>query len=111
MQAQNLNNSLANIENLTSEKEIIEHAFTTDRKLRRAQVIVDWLEYNARKGKIGTSQGDRCFILRPNLHQSLNFPPRVFFKHLRTYINVCIYSQIYDYPTMLEFVSNKETKN
>ena len=51
MQAQNLNNSLANIENLTSEKEIIEHAFTTDRKLRRAQVIVDWLEYNARKGK------------------------------------------------------------
>ena len=24
--------------------------------------------------KIGTSQGDRCFILRPKLHQSLDFP-------------------------------------
>ena len=41
---------LANLGNSTSEKEIIEHAFTTDRNLRRAQVIVDWLEYNARKG-------------------------------------------------------------
>ena len=41
---------IANLGNSTSEKEIIEHAFTTDRKLRRAQVIVDWLEYNARKG-------------------------------------------------------------
>ena len=41
---------IANMGNSTSEKEIIEHAFTTDRKLRRAQVIVDWLEYNARKG-------------------------------------------------------------
>ena len=50
MQAQNMNNSTVNMDNLTSEKEIIEHAFITDRKLRRAQVIVDWLEYNARKG-------------------------------------------------------------
>ena len=34
---------------LASEKEIVEHAFTTDKKLRRAQVIADWLEFNARK--------------------------------------------------------------
>ena len=49
MQAQNTNDSIANMDNSTSEKEIIEHAFTADRKLRRAQVIVDWLEYNDRK--------------------------------------------------------------
>ena len=49
MQAQNTNDSIANTDNSTSEKEIIEHAFTADRKLRRAQVIVDWLEYNDRK--------------------------------------------------------------
>lgn len=52
MQLQKMNNSsniLANA--LASEKEIIENAFESDRKLRRAQVIVDWLEYNARKGK------------------------------------------------------------
>ena len=34
---------------LASEKEIVEHAFITDKKLRRAQVIADWLEFNARK--------------------------------------------------------------
>ena len=50
MQAQNTNDSIANMKNSTVEREIIEHAFTADRKFRRAQVIVDWLEYNARKG-------------------------------------------------------------
>ena len=49
MQAQNTNDSIANMKNSTVEREIIEHAFTADRKFRRAQVIVDWLEYNARK--------------------------------------------------------------
>ncbi len=50
MQAQNLNTSNVLLDNaLASEKEIIEHAFTTDRKLRRVQVVVDWLEYNSRK--------------------------------------------------------------
>ena len=34
---------------LASEKEIVEHAFITDKKLRRAQLIADWLEFNARK--------------------------------------------------------------
>jgi nuclear pore complex protein Nup107 len=50
MQGESLDNSnsLANMI-MSSEKEIIENAFTTDQKLRRAQVIVDWLEYNTRK--------------------------------------------------------------
>ena len=34
--------------------------------------------------KIEISQADRNFILRPNLHQSLNFPLRDFFKYVRT---------------------------
>ena len=53
MQNQKLNNSQGlalDSSALASEKEIIENAFESDRKLRRAQVIVDWLEYNARKG-------------------------------------------------------------
>ena len=34
--------------------------------------------------KIELLQGSRFFILRINLHQSLNFPLRDFFKYLRT---------------------------
>jgi len=47
-QNQNLGQDLLNTA-LVSEKEVIQHAFVTDKKLRRAQVIVDWLEHNARK--------------------------------------------------------------
>lgn len=43
------NTTTAPFSSISSEKEIIEHAFITDKQLRRAQVIVDWLEYNARK--------------------------------------------------------------
>ena len=49
MQAQTLNETEEPLTLNNSEKEIIEHAFKADQKLRRAQVIVDWLEYNAKK--------------------------------------------------------------
>ena len=51
-----------------------EHRHTAQCSYRQSHALL------VKYPKIGTSQGDRCFILRFNLHQSLNFPLRDFFK-------------------------------